>query len=275
MGKNKFYVLSFSIIQKLFTLNFKHFITSVFFCCLLLLSIHSKAQHSKTNLQEHDYQRYHFGFFVAANQMDFSIKTNRSLIGATYNTAEYSDFTAYNQVTFLGVESEATPGFTVGIIGNLKLHKYFDLRVIPSLSFGERILNYSVEGTGTGGTEIINVKKNIVSTHVDVPVHIKYKSKRWNNYRAYVLSGVKFSFDMAANSDKNKQQNEDLIRLKTSDILFEAGVGFDYYFDFFKFALEIKMSYGLNNILATSGNLFSDGIESIHNKNFQISITFE
>lgn len=276
--KNKLYLHSLSIKTKIQLLKLKHTFISILFGTLLLLSISMQAQKGRLNLQEHDQNRYHFGFFVALNQMDFSIKTNEEFIGSfiDYNLKEYQDFANVDNILFYGVHSTPSTGFTLGIIGNLKITPYLDLRFAPSLSFGERILNYSFQTT-TFGTEpeIINISKHIISTNVDLPFYLKYKSKRAGNFRAYLLSGVKFTIDMAANSDKNKDSTEGLLILKTSDIAFEVGVGADYYFNFFKFSLEVKMGYGFNNILASEDNIFADGIKSIHSKTFQISLTFE
>lgn len=274
--KNKLYLHSLSIKTKIQLLKIKHTFISIFFGTLLLLSSSMQAQKGRLNLQEHDQNRYHFGFFVALNQMDFSIKTNDSFIGSsiTYDLKEYPDFVGADAIQFYGVHSLPSTGFTLGIIGNLKITPYLDLRFVPSLSFGERILKYSFQVLGEE-SEMLSVSKHIMSTNVDLPFYLKYKSKRAGNFRAYLLSGVKFTIDMAANSDKNKNQNGDLLRLKSSDIAFEAGVGIDYYFNFFKFSVEMKMGYGFNNILATEENIFADGIESIHSKTFQISLTFE
>lgn len=257
-------------------LKLKHIFIVFIFCSSLLPSIKVQAQQQKLNLQEHDHNRYHFGFFVAINQMDFSLKTNEQLIGKKFDPTDYSDFASADKVKFHGVNSEPSMGFTVGIIGNFKLTPNLDLRFVPSLSFGDRILNYSFqEFYDIEDPQMLSISKHIISTNVDLPFYIKYKSKRAGNFRAYILSGVKFTIDMAANSDKNKQENEDLLKLKSSDISFEAGVGIDYYFDFFKFSVEMKMGYGFNNLLATEGNIFSDGIKSINSKTFQLSLTFE
>lgn len=242
----------------------------------MLSSFTISAQHLKMNLQEHDYNRYHFGFFVALNQMDFSLKTNEIYMGSSYDPSEYSDFVGVDIVQFNGVSSKSGMGFTVGIIGNLKITPNLDLRFVPSLSFGDRTLIYTIRQIIIGeDPTILSLSKNIISTNVDLPFYIKYKSDRAGNFRVYVLGGVKFIIDMAANSDKNKQQNEDYLRLKKGDIAFEAGAGIDYYFDFFKFGIEIKMGYGFNNLLATEGNIFADGIKSINSKTFQLSLTFE
>lgn len=91
------------------------------------------------------------------------------------------------------------------------------------------------------------------------------------------MSGVKFTYDLAANSKKNKNSNsnQELLRLKNQDLLFEGGVGFEFYMAFFKLGIELKMSYGVINLMDTNNNIFADGITSIKSKLFQISFNFE
>ena len=59
----------------------------------------------------------------------------------TYDSLQSPDIFA-DSLRLLHVETKPTIGFTVGIVGNLKLGKYFDLRLVPSLAFGERYLDY-------------------------------------------------------------------------------------------------------------------------------------
>lgn len=248
-------------------------------CCLLFFSGKAGAQGGNKikNLVRHDYNRYHFGFILSLNQMNFSLKVNEDLIGyplANDNIYELSDA---DYSTLLSVNSIPMPGFTVGIISNLKLAPLFDLRFIPSLAFGERRLNYAFVKVKNGEAVVVDIQKSIRSTHIDLPVYVKFKSKRVNNFRAYVMSGVKFTYDLAANSKKNKNSNsnQELLRLKNQDLLFEGGVGFEFYMAFFKLGIELKMSYGVINLMDTNNNIFADGITSIKSKLFQISFNFE
>jgi hypothetical protein len=234
-------------------LKLKLSITKIILFGLILFSSVIHAQNIRYKLQEHDYKPYHFGFYVAVNQMNFSILTDREKL----NKKIY------------GISSKPTIGFTLGLIGNKKINQYLDLRFTPGLAFGERILDYTFEDS--------NSKKEITikSTHIDLPVYIKYKSKRAKNFRAYVLGGAKLSIDLAANSEKNVTGNEKTVLLKKNDLMLEAGVGFNFYMEFFKFGIEIKMSYGLFDLKNSKNNIYADGIKSLRSKNFMISLTFE
>ena len=83
--------------------------------------------------------------------------------------------------------------------------------------------------------------------------------------------------DLAAQAGKEEDVNEQdiIVKLYRSDIAFEAGVGFDFYFNWFKMGTELRMSYGMKNVLKNEDNIYTDPIESIHSKIFQLIFTFE
>ncbi|MCP4551720.1 MAG: PorT family protein [Bacteroidetes bacterium] len=253
--------------------------TFIFFTisCLILFSGNASAQGGNKfrNLVRHDYNRYHFGFILSLNQMDFSLKVNEDLIGYPLANDDIYELSDADYSRLMSMNSVPMPGFTVGIISNLKLAPLFDLRFIPSLAFGERKLNYSFIKVKNNESVSIDIGKSIRSTHIDLPCYLKFKSKRANNFRAYVMSGLKFTYDLAANSKKNKENNQDLLRLKKQDLLFESGVGFEFYMVYFKFSVELKMSYGFVNLIDSTDNIFANGITSIKSKLFQISFNFE
>jgi hypothetical protein len=228
------------------------------------------------NLVKHDYNPYHFGFILSFNQMNFGLKVNEAAIGTSSYSPSELGYNGLNSLKLLGINSQPVFGFTVGIVSNLKLSPLLDLRLIPSLAFGERKINYSFIGfkDGESPTQILD-QKSIRSTHIDIPLYIKFKSKRAHNVRAYVLSGIKYTFDLAANSKKNKDASDKFLSLESQDWLFEAGAGFDFYLPYFKFGVELKMSYGFNDLLKTRDNFYTDGIASLKSKLFQISFTFE
>ena len=122
---------------------------------------------------------------------------------------------------------------------------------------------------------LVDVRKNIPSTFVEFPLHIKYKSRRLNNFRAYVMSGFNYRLDLASQAKKRKDTGMVQVKLNKSDFYYDLGVGFDFYFEWFKLGTELKMSYGLLDILKREGNIYTDGIERLSSKVFQFTFTFE
>ena len=170
------------------------------------------------NLLYVDQKPFHFGFSLGFNSMDFNVTTS----GADINGQVYDVRT-----------SVLKPGFSVGIITDLRLNRYMNLRCTPTLHFGERQLMYSPK---TGNDSI-----TIQSIPISVPIYLKLSSERNGNIRPYVIVGGGASLDLATNT-------ENPVLLKPLDFYTEFGVGCDIYFSFFKLCPELKYSIGFNDI---------------------------
>lgn len=207
------------------------------------------------NLPAFDLKPIHFGFTLGINQMNFSVKRNTGYVSSD---------------TLLVLHAKPKWGFHIGIISDLRLSDNFNLRFIPTLTFGDRILYYSL----IERNKITHYNKKIESSLVDFPLLVKFKSNRMTNVRGYIFGGGKVSID-AASLAKRKQQDDDLIKLKRFDYTGEIGSGFEFYLEYFKFGIEIKMSYGLFDILKREGNVYTNSIERLNTKIFFLSFTFE
>lgn len=245
------------------------------------------------NLLLYDNQPYHFGFIIGYNQMSYAIKFHEGYQMVEHPASEYPSTvdTYFNPNAVYYVRSLTPvpePGFVVGVVGNLRLGKYFDLRLIPSLSFGSRTIEYNfyrkLADGAVDNNPYFEKKKTIFSTFVEFPLHVKYKSKRLNNIAAYVIAGGNFKIDLASQKksqvDITNSQGEqvtvtDNIRVKRTDLAAEIGAGFDFYTGYFKFGIEAKFSYGLFNIIDSQELIYDSSIKNIQNRTFQISFTFE
>jgi hypothetical protein len=208
------------------------------------------------NQPKYDHQQIHFGFTLGLNVSDFKVNL-------------VSDFRIRDSIYTL--ESEGVAGLNLGILANLRIGEYFDLRFIPTLSFASRILNYyfiyndSIQGL---------VAKSIESNYLEFPVDLKFKSKRIRNYRVYVLAGAKYTIDMISQASVDAK-DKDIVKLKRFDYGYEIGLGFDFYMPYFKFSPEIKMYHGLNNMLQQDGKVYSRPLQSLFSKVFVLSFMFE
>ena len=250
-----------------------------FVLCMIPQSIVAQNEKPK-NLLLYDNQPYHFGFIIAVNQMSYSIKCNENYQFVEHLSDEFVtgdddyNFTEGHHYNVRSITPVPQYGFTVGVVGNLRLGKYFDLRLIPSLSFGTRSIEYNIIDLETSVYQ--SFTKSIFSTFMEFPLHVKYRSKRLNNVAAYVIAGGNFKLDLASQKkdkvDKGQIKN---IKVKKTDIAAEIGAGFDFYTGYFKLGVEVKMSYGLLNIMDSQNLIYDSSIKSIHNKTFQVSLTFE
>ena len=208
------------------------------------------------NLPKYDHQWIHFGFSLGINNANFIIRPS-------------PDIKKLDSVYV--VESESQMGFNLGIVSNLRLGPYFDLRFIPALSFSQRNLEYTL--VGKNSKPVLKIK-NIESTFLEFPLNVKYKSVRINNGRAYVLGGAKFTIDLASQAGVEDEE-EVIVKLKKYDYSYEIGFGVDFYLQYFKFAAEIKLSIGINDMLVKDESLFSRSIDKLKSRIFSISFTFE
>jgi len=226
---------------------------------LLFLGIsNSYGQRRKKpqNLARYDFKKIHFGFTLGLNDLNFNINKNSSTL---------------NNDTLLTLLSNSQKGFNLGIVSNLRIGKYTDLRFIPTLVFGERHLNFGfIDSNGVSDEQI----KKIESTLIDFPVYIKYKSERYNNFRTYVLGGIKYSLDIAS-QDRIDDEGKEIVKLKKNDLMGEIGFGIDFYLEYFKFSPQIKLSYGILNVLSKDETIYTKSINRLSTNGWMISFTFE
>jgi hypothetical protein len=216
---------------------------------ILLFPIFVNAQSRVVqNLTTYDNKKIHFGFTLGLNSLDFGVEHYASLDdNPNFDpneeiTVRYLDeLEAVNRQVRTDIYT-LTPGFTVSIVSNLRLGEYFDLRFLPGLSFGNRRMVYNVplhDFVGSAEAGYYSAR----STYIDLPLLIKYKSKRYLNQRPYMIGGFAYRHDISRGSP------DEIIRLVNPNFYFEAGMGWDSYLQFFRFSTELKFSFGLNNVL--------------------------
>ena len=225
----------------------------------LLATFQAQAQFGVPNLLKYDNKPFHFGFSLGYNLFDYRISSKPDL-------AEYD--------SLMVVNTHGMSGFSLGIVTNLRLGKYFDLRMIPGLSFGDRSVHYTIRYSS--GNELVTAK-DLESVYLDLPILLKYKSSRMlNNVRAYVVAGGQYTFDMISAKKKKAPDNgEVVLKLNPHDVQAQVGVGFDFYCTYFKFSTELKMSFGFLNMLVPEDNMYATSVTGLKAKNLQISFIFE
>ncbi len=236
----------------------RNIIKNIIILILLFSYTNTNAQRYKKpqNLPRYDYKKLHFGFTLGINELNFNIQKNSSTI---------------NNDTLLTLQSKSQKGFNLGIVSNLRIGKYTDLRFIPTLVFGERHVEYLF----VDSMQISNMKiKRIESTLIDFPIYVKYKSERYNNFRTYVLFGIKYSLDIAS-QDAINDEGLQIVKLKKNDFMGEIGFGVDFYLEYFKFSPQIKLSHGIINILSKDQTVYTQSLNKLTTNGWMLSLTFE
>ncbi len=223
---------------------------SMLFVCI---ASSAGAQAKVQNMADHDTKPYYFGLTFGFNVAQYRIR--------------YTEAYALTD-TFKTIQPYWGPGFTLGLMGNLRMSKYVDLRTVPSLQFAEKRLNFN---TPLGDSL---QKRTVESIYFTFPLQLKFKSDRIRNFRFYALGGGKIDYDLASNA-KSRKTNE-FLKIKPFDAGYEIGVGFEFYYPNFIFSPEIKMSQGLVDQIYRDGNLpLTNAIESITTRTIVISIHLE
>lgn len=233
----------------------KKYITLLFFLTSTLLM----AQESKVkNLQRFDQKKIHFGFSLGVNSAHMSVHRK------PYNSLRDS---------LASIDVISQSGFNLGIVSEFHLHKYFGVRFVPTLVFGQRNFDYKfVDPMG----EVYIESEIVESTYLDFPILFKYRSARLNNFAAYFIAGGKYSIDLASNEDvDNRDIAESIVKLKKNTTSAEVGVGADFFLPYFKFAIELKMSYTLDDALIHDNTELSAPVEKMLPKMFFITFLFE
>lgn len=243
----------------------------------LLAALSSNAQRLLLkNLTTFDDKRVHFGFTLGINTTDFGFSYYNEMTDNPQFVLSQNPLDAPYKAEGTKVRadiSSLTPGFTVGIVTNLRLTESFDLRFLPGMSFGERKLVYTIPILFAGETTN-PAYYSIKSTFLDFPLLLKYKSRKMNNQRPYLIAGGAYRIDIS------KSGQEDLVRLKPISSYLEAGVGWDSYLQFFRLSTELKFSFGLNNVLdvgpkETQPQVFSGAFSKLTSNVFTLSFHFE
>lgn len=208
-----------------------------------------------------------FGFSFQYIMQDYKIIKNPDW------RQPYFDAETGNYITtpLTGISSKSTPGFTVGFITRYRLTEHLEVRTTPSLVFADRELNYTYEDPSQ------NTSRMVSSTMVDVPLLFKIKSDRIRDFRAYLVGGVKYS--TAIGSKGQNDSNEAPLQKKVKNLRgfasYEAGIGCDIYFEFFKLSPEIKIANSFGNVLVAENHPFSSPLDKLFLHSLIFTLHFE
>jgi hypothetical protein len=218
------------------------------------------AQYRELNLPNHDDKRYYLGIGLLYNSSRFLV-------------SQHPQFLQSDSV--MVVDPLNAGGFGLAGMHTLRLSKRFEIRAIfPQLLFAYKNLRYHVTYPDPNKEEQPVETKRVESILLGLPVHLKFRSDRINNFRVYMFAGGKIEYDLASNSTARKAEN--LVKVSKYDYGVEGGIGFNFYFPVFILSPEIKFSNGLGNIHSRDENLkYSNTIDKLQSRMIIFSLIFE
>lgn len=199
----------------------------ILFGFFLMISATFFAQRSRVeNLPTFDKRKIHYGFYLGLNQNDFKLNLRNS------------------NVFDPEIIVEPTYGFNVGLIAELRLHKNLSLRLEPGLVSNSKNIIFKHLNTSANPQDSI---REIGSTYLHFPVVFKFSTDRYKNIRPYLLAGISYDHNFSSNEANQDDNSSGQFRMKTSNFMYEAGIGIDIYLSFFKFSPSIRGVFAINN----------------------------
>jgi hypothetical protein len=226
---------------------------------LLTIVLNLNAQNKKNmfskdpiiNLENWDESRLTWGYYLGFNAYDFKIdyKENKP-----------------------DIPVDQTTGFNVGLVGDVKLQKYINLRFEPGLYYTQRILNYPDQ------IKEIDKRREVNSTYIHFPLLLKFSSLRTGNLRPYLLGGLSTTLNLASNSKAKDDNSEQRFRVNQWTNNYEIGFGIDFYTEYFKFSPSIRGVFGINDELIRDNDPnspWTGNIESLKSRAVFVNFTFQ
>ena len=258
-----------------------------FLMVVVLIALQSAtAQQGRTvqNRPYTDLRPFHLGLFVGTHVQDLELMNVGPQVIENEDGSTTTRLITCDQDRWDG-------GFLVGVLGEFRLHEYFQFRVAPAMYFGVRHVSF-YDYTPTYGTDPADVNdeeeqpsgrlmneriQNIKTAYITCALDLIAASKRNGNVRPYALVGLNPMINLSGGES-------DILKLKRTDLFFEIGAGCDFYLPFFKFRSELKFGLGLiNNIDADHANhikdknllMYTNSVNSAKSKFVSLTFYFE
>lgn len=222
------------------------------YCLTLLLLLTATASMAQLNNPHYDKKKIRFGFLLGINSSKF-----RDNLAPEFKTTD----------SLLAVVPRSGPGLQLGITSDLRLHENLSLRFTPTLLFSLKNLDYTFRNAEFTGA------KRVESAYVDLPLLLKFRSNRIENFRTYVIGGAKACIDMSSQETVDKEVER--VKIQRMDFAVEVGVGFEFYLPYFKFSPELKYSLGLTDVLVREKHLYSAPLQQLQSQALILSLIFE
>ena len=199
-------------------------------CIIYLFSTSAEAQlftkERVLNNENFDKPRLSYGYYLGINSYDFNIDYKSNL---------------------KDIQVIKSTGFNVGLVGNIRINDFFDLRLEPGLVMSNRTLSYS--GTYFEGLifDESDTEREIRSTYIHIPLLLKISTKRINNIKPFIVAGVSTALNLSSNQDNPDDNSQGNFRLKKNNIFYEMGIGIDIYLTWFKFTPSIRGIFSMSD----------------------------
>ena len=169
-------------------------------------------------------------------------------------------------------------GFNVGLIGNVRINDYFDVRLEPGLVMSNRILSYSITYFDGLTYEEKDLEREIRSTYIHIPLLIKISTKRINNIKPFIVGGISTALNLSSNQDNPDDNSNGNFRMTKNNVFYELGIGIDFYLTWFKFTPSLRGVFSLKDEHVPdfdANSPWTSNIDQMQTRGLFINFTFQ
>ncbi|MEP0131390.1 MAG: porin family protein [Eudoraea sp.] len=222
------------------------------FLMLVTYPIHAQFKEKPIiNLENEDKAFLNWGYFLGFNQFDFKFEYKNDLDD---------------------VLVDKSIGFNVGLIGEMRINEFLDLRFEPGLFYTSRTLGY------TGFASENDALREVKSTYINFPLLLKISARRFGNWKPFIIGGLSASLNLGSNEDSLDDNSSGTFRMTKTVYNWEIGFGIDFYTEYFKFSPSIRGIFALSNELVPDNDPnspWTGNIDALKTRGIFVNFTFE
>jgi len=209
------------------------------------------------NIDNLDQKFLSWGYFLGFNQYDFKFEYEENL----------DDILVDN-----------TFGFHLGLIGDMRINDYMNLRLEPGVFFTTRNLMYNESyfaGTDYNDSDLL---REVKSTYIHIPLLLKVSTKRINNFKPFIVGGFSTALNLSSNQDNPDDNSAGEFRMKKNTYFYEIGFGIDLYLLYFKFTPSIRGVFAINDEIvrdADPNSPWTGNVAKMQTRGIFINFTFQ
>ena len=246
-----------------FTKHLKHNMKKLVVLALYLLTFNLASAQLFTKEKVANYvdnidQKFlSYGYFIGFNNYDFKFNYNEDLEDILVDTSV---------------------GFHLGLIGDMRINNYFNLRLEPGVFFTTRNLRYDesyFDGMEFNDADLL---REVKSTYIHIPLLLKASTKRINNIKPFIVGGVSASLNLSSNEDNPDDNSAGQFRMTKSTYYYEIGFGIDFYLLYFKFTPSIRGVFAINDEIirdADPNSPWTGNVDKMQTRGIFINFTFQ
>tara|TARA_B110000483_G_scaffold91590_1_gene113053 strand:- start:3774 stop:4487 length:714 start_codon:yes stop_codon:yes gene_type:complete len=169
-------------------------------------------------------------------------------------------------------------GLNVGLVGNIRINDYIDIRLEPGLVISRRELNYSNTFFNGISYEEKDLSREIQSTFIHIPLLIKFSTKRVNNIKPFIVGGVSSALNLSSQENNPDDNSKNTFRVTKNNLYYEIGIGIDLYLEWFKFTPSIRGVFSMQDELVNDidpNSPWTSNMIQMQSRGLFINFTFQ